>query len=452
MSTTGPVLKLLRLPIRGGNWNNAGNAGLAALNLNNARTNANSNIGFRPASDYPEGPEGRRLRLPVQSSVERMPVPRRKAKNTHAAGAQYRKGHLSAAYRDATVAKTYSGLMAQIATFDALHAAYMKARRGKRRSLPCRRFEQDLEGSLIQLQNELMWGEYRIGSYRYFLVHEPKTRQVAALEMFRDRVVQHAIMAVIEPIWEGRFISDSYACRTGKGTHAGADRVQAMMRECLRKHGKLYALKADIRKYFASINHAKLKLLLRKRIADQALMNVLDDIIDSYSEQGCPGQGLPIGNLTSQLFANIYLDDFDQWIKCRRQERWYARYMDDFVVLSHDKRHLHALRLDIERWLGENLALETNHKTGVFPVAHKHGRGLDFLGYHLWPDRRRLRKASLRRFKRRVRKLQRDYACGNANLADIHQQLNSMIAHARHGDAMPVIKKTLNSAVFRRAA
>jgi hypothetical protein len=126
--------------------------------------------------------------------------------------------------------------------------------------------------------------------------------------------------------------------------------------------------------------------------------------------------------------------------------------MDDFVVLSHDKRHLHALRLDIERWLGENLALETNHKTGVFPVAHKHGRGLDFLGYHLWPDRRRLRKASLRRFKRRVRKLQRDYACGNANLADIHQQLNSMIAHARHGDAMPVIKKTLNSAVFRRAA
>lgn len=350
------------------------------------------------------------------------------------------------------VAKTYTGLFERIITFDALYQAYLSARKGKRKSWACRHFEKDLEGNLIQLQNELMWGEYRTGGYRYFLVHEPKTRQVAALQDFRDRVVQHAIMAVIEPIWESRFISHSYACRVGKGTHAGANQVQAMMRECLRKHGKLYALKADIRKYFASINHAKLKLLLRKRIADQALMNVLDNIIDSYSEYGRPGQGLPIGNLTSQLFANIYLDDFDQWIKCRRQERWYARYMDDFVVLSHDKQHLHALRLDAERWLGDNLALETNHKTGVFPVAHQCGRGLDFLGYHLWPDRRRLRKASLRRFKRRVRKLQRDYAAGTANLADIHQQLNSMIAHARHGDAMPVIKKTLNSAIFRRAA
>lgn len=348
------------------------------------------------------------------------------------------------------MAKTYSGIFEQIITFDALYQAYLSARKGKRKSWTCRHYEKDLESNLIQLQNELIWGQYRTGGYRYFMVHEPKTRQVAALKNFSDRIVQHAIMAAIEPIWEARFITHSYACRSGKGTHAGADKVQEMMRECLHQHGKLYALKADIRKYFASINHATLKHLVRKRISDSKLLTVLDDIVDSYNEHERPGQGLPIGNLTSQLFANIYLDDFDQWIKCRRREKWYARYMDDFVVIAPEKNHLHALRLDIERWLDENLSLETNSKTGVFPVAHTHGRGLDFLGYHLWPDRRRLRKSSLRRFKRRVRKLQQDYARDAASITDIHQQLSSMIAHARHGDALPAIEKTLNETIFRR--
>src|SRR5690554_2558772 len=124
------------------------------------------------------------------------------------------------------MAKTFNGLYEEIVSFDALYQAYRRARKGKRKSWPCRHFEKDLEGNLIQLQNELIWGEYRCGGYRSFYVTEPKRRKITALKLFRDRVVQQSVMAAIEPIWESRFISHSYACRVGRGTHAGADKAQ----------------------------------------------------------------------------------------------------------------------------------------------------------------------------------------------------------------------------------
>lgn len=346
--------------------------------------------------------------------------------------------------------KTYNDLFAQMITFDALYQGYLKARRGKRKSWPCRYFEQDLEGNLIQLQNEIIWGAYKVGGYRSFLIYEPKVRKITALVEFRDRVVQNALMSVIEPLWERSFISHSYACREGKGTHAGADYAQKAMRECLQKHGKLFALKADVRRYFQSIRHDSLKRLIRRKIADKDVLILIDKIIDSYSEPKTPGVGIPIGNLTSQLFANIYLDALDQHVKCRLRERWYVRYMDDFVILHPDKQHLQALRVDLEYWLGENLQLELNNKTCVFPVATHQGRGLDFLGYHMWPHKRRLRKASLNRFKRRVRRLQVKYADGRVDFPEIRQQLSSWIAHARHGEALPAITKYLAQHTFRR--
>src|SRR5690606_4409329 len=203
------------------------------------------------------------------------------------------------------MAKTFNNLFENIIQFDELYQAYLSARKGKRRSWPCRHFERNLEGELIQLQNELIWGEYRTGGYREFYVHEPKTRKITALRMFRDRIVQHAIYRQIEPIWEARFIHNSYACRAGKGTHKGIADAQRMLRQCRRQHGQIYCLKADISKFFASMDHGVLKGLIRQRIADARLLAVIDDIIDSYSEPDTPGKGLPIGNLTSQLFANI---------------------------------------------------------------------------------------------------------------------------------------------------
>lgn len=314
----------------------------------------------------------------------------------------------------------------------------------------CLEFEQNLEGNLIQLQNELVWGEYKTGRYRSFVVHEPKTRTITALVDFRDRIVHHALMDEINPIFDRSFINDSYACRIGKGTHAGADAAQRMMRSCLSINGRIYAFKADVRRYFANIDHSALKGLFRKKISCSRTLSLMDNIVDSYSEPLTPGVGIPIGNLTSQLFANIYLNELDQLIKCRKREKWYVRYMDDFVVISGDKDHLRWLRLDVERFLSENLKLELNSKTQIFPVAHKNGRGLDFLGYHMWPSKRRLRKDSLKRFKRRVRRLQVKYEVGEVGFSDIRQQLSSWVAHARHGDAIPAVKSYLNKHPFRR--
>ena len=339
--------------------------------------------------------------------------------------------------------KSHGRLIEHYANFDALHDAYRQARRRKCQTRGCMRFELRLEENLIDLQNRLLWGEYRIGPYRHFYVSEPKRRRITALENFEDRVVQHALYAALSPLWERRFISDSYACRVGKGSHAAAGRAQSMLRDLLRRQGQIYVLKADIAKYFGSIDHGATKRLIRRAVRCPATLALLDNIIDSYHEPGQPGKGIPIGNLVSQLLANVYLNELDQHVKCRRSERYYVRYMDDFVVMHHDKRHLHALRIDLERWLADTLALETNHKTSVFPVHPRHGRGLDFVGYHLWPHTRRLRKGSMKRFKRRVRKLRRWVAEGDITLDQARQQMSSWLAHARHANAEGFVRSVI---------
>lgn len=346
--------------------------------------------------------------------------------------------------------KTHANVFEQVVSFDALHAGYLRARRGKRRSWSCRVFERDLEENLIQLQNELIWGEYKTGPYRSFEVTEPKRRTITALQHFRDRVLQQSLVSALEPLWERSFIGTSYACRPGRGAHAGASRAQLMMRQCLREHGALFALKADVRKYFASIDHGHLKRILRRKLSDTKVLALLDDIIDGYCEPGTPGKGIPIGNLVSQLLANVYMDQLDHYVKEGCRERRYIRYMDDFVVIHHNKQHLQALRFRLQRFLSDHLGLELNRKTAVFPVATKHGRGLDFLGYHLWPSKRRLRKASLRRLKRRIRSAARKFAAGQIDMADVKQQLHSMIRHAQHGEADQAIHKALAGTVFRR--
>lgn len=348
--------------------------------------------------------------------------------------------------------KTHNNLFGHIIAFESLYAGHIKARRGKRTRRRCLEFESVLEDHLLQLQHDLLSHEYRLSGYHSFPVHEPKTRTITALTRHRDRVVQQALVDVLEPIFDRSFISDSYACRTGKGAHAGADRAQRMMRECLRRHGRVFALKADVRRYFASISHARLKQLIRRKICCPKTLWLTDLIIDSHHELARPGYGIPIGNLTSQLFANIYLDALDQRVKCRLSERYYVRYMDDFVIFHHDKDRLRYLRIDIELFISDQLDLELNNKTQLFPVAVHHGRGLDFLGYHIWPHKRRLRKDSLKRFKRRVRQLQRHYAAGQISLAEVRQQLTSWLAHAKHGNATAAVEKYLHDHPFVRSS
>lgn len=348
------------------------------------------------------------------------------------------------------MAKSYNNLFPRIYDFEALHAAYLRARAGKRDRREVQQFEHDLEGNLIQLQNELIWDQYKIGTYRPFKIHEPKERQVAALP-FRDRVVQHALVAAIEPIWERCFIADSYACRRGRGTHLGADRAQAMLRKVKREHGRVCVLKADIAKYFQSIDHAVLKNLLRRRIACRRTLALLDHIIDSAGAlHATPGVGLPIGNLTSQLCANIYLHELDTFVKHELRERCYCRYMDDFVVAHYDKMHLQRVRVQVEAFLARHLRLRTNHKTEVFPVATLRGRALDFLGYRIWPTHRRLRKSSIGRITRTLRRLVRQYGQRRVDLARVRQSVMSWIAHAMHADALGLRIRILSRFRFVR--
>jgi len=346
--------------------------------------------------------------------------------------------------------KTYNNLLPQIYAFESLYKAYRKARLGKRGRTAVMKFEQNLEGNLLQLQQQLIDGTYQTGRYHRFSIFEPKEREAASLP-FRDRVLQHSLCAAIEPIWENRFISDSYACRPGRGMHRGADNTQLMLQKVQREHGHIFVLKADVSKYFANIDHGVLKRLLRRHIACPQTLALCDHILASSINHVIPvSKGLPIGNLTSQLWANIYLNALDQYVKHELKCRYYSRYMDDFVIAHPDKQKLQTIKLKIEYFLNQTLCLKTNSKTQIFPVALKNGRGLDFLGYHLWPTHRRLRKASISRIAKTLKRLQKEYSTGKIGLKDIRQSLISWIAHASHCQSYGLRDKLLNAFIFAR--
>jgi hypothetical protein len=344
--------------------------------------------------------------------------------------------------------KTFSGLFDQITPFAALHAAWRRVRKGKRRHGDMLAFEADLEPNLFAIQESLLQRTHRTGPYRLFEVFEPKRRVVAALPI-KDRIVQHALVAALEPIWEARFDRHSYACRVGKGTHAGADQAQAMMRQVLRQHGRVAALKGDIARCFPSICHDALKRLVRRHVACGDTLWLVDEIIDSAAEPGALlPRGIPIGNLSSQLFANIYLDRLDRFVRQELRWRHYARYMDDFVLLGPDKVGLHEARRAIDGFVHGDLGLRLNGKTQVFPIGGPHGRCLDFLGYRIWPTHRRLREGCVKRIRRRLKSLARRYHDDRASLGEIEAVVAAWLGHARHADAARIAEMVLAELVL----
>jgi hypothetical protein len=226
---------------------------------------------------------------------------------------------------------------------------------------------------------------------RQFYVREPKTRLISA-PTFRDRVVHHALVRVIEPLFERRFVDHSYACRVGRGTQAAVLHVQHVL---CRPHAT-HVLKGDIRSYFASINHDALKRINRRTIRDHGALWLMDTIIDAF------GPGLPIGALTSQLEANVNLDQLDHYVV--DDLGWgsrYTRYMDDFIVIGGDRRELIRIENQIRAYVERELRLELNDKTHVFPAR----RGVDFCGYRIFPYYLKPRKRNVKRARRRLRKL-----------------------------------------------
>ncbi|WP_220767185.1 reverse transcriptase/maturase family protein [Shewanella sp. MBTL60-007] len=416
-----------RFPLRGGNWNNGSNAGLGMLNLNNSRSNANSNIGFRPALDYARSnhPNGC-----CQCDNEKDAV------TSAIAGTGIK-----------PIDASMGCIFEQIYSFENILDAAYQCRKGKTKANATLVFFNNLEENIIQIQNELMWGMYQMSPYHHFYVFEPKRRLISAPH-FRDRVAHRAIYNIIEPLFDKQYIHDSYACRRSKGTHKGADRTQAFIKKVERKHGKTYALKADISRYFSSIDHCILKSILDAKIKCERTKALLFYIIDT-SPSDALGAGIPLGNLTSQIFANIYLNELDRFAKHQLGAKFYVRYMDDFVFIHHDKEQLHQWRREVEIFLNQNLRLKTNSKTQVFPISTANGRALDFLGFRIYSSHRLLRKCSVNRIKTKLKKYRKLYAKGEIQLADISQSIQSWLGHASHASTYN-LRKALLSAPFRR--
>ncbi|MBN1934900.1 MAG: group II intron reverse transcriptase domain-containing protein [Anaerolineae bacterium] len=342
--------------------------------------------------------------------------------------------------------KTYKNLYPRVYSFENLYRAYRAARKGKRKRVAVASFEFDLEGNLLDLQDELCTYTYRPGAYTNFYIYEPKRRLVSAAP-FRDRVVHHALCRAIEPIWDAwptgaRFIDTSYACRVGKGTHQALDRCQAWMRQYA------YAFHGDVVKYFPSIDHQILRRLLARRIADRQTMWLVDQILDSGAGiqagerppiyfagddlfAALRPKGLPIGNLTSQFWANVYLHELDMFVKHQLHCAAYLRYMDDFVLFCDDKAQLQAWKAAIRDFLAARLRLELHpRKSPVFPV----GVGIDFCGFRIFATHRRLRRSSVRRFVRRFRRQRDAYERGELTFDEMNHSVRSWLAHAAHGD------------------
>jgi len=301
----------------------------------------------------------------------------------------------------------------QIISFKNLLKSYYKARRNKRSRRKLQKIEINFENQLINVGNQLKKGLYKPKQYHQFLVYEPKLRQISAPALI-DRIVQHAIINIIEPVFDRQFIPNTFACRKGKGAHLCLRQASACYKKIAKKHTIFYALKCDIKSYFANIDHLVLINFLSQSISCQKTLKLLTTIINSY--QDSPKKGIPIGNLTSQLFANIYLHPLDIFVTKKLKEKNYFRYMDDFVILSPDKNYLKNLKIKIKNFLENNLELQLHpRKSNIFRAD----RGLDFVGYMIKPTTISMRKKTLRRYKKRHKKRLKQFKKYKKRLKDI---------------------------------
>lgn len=286
--------------------------------------------------------------------------------------------------------KRYGNLFDKCFTLGALYAAYERARRGKRKALSVMRFERGLGAHIQALHDELHAGTYRPQPYRHFMVAEPKPRQIAA-PSFRDVVVQHAIYAVVNPIFDRSFVHDSYGCRVGKGTHRASDKAQQFLRE---SSPGGFTLQLDIRRFYYSIRLATLRGLIERKIKDRRVV----DLLMMFAADGDSGTGVPIGSLLSQLDALIFLDPLDHFIKRELKVKRYVRYVDDFILFCDSREQALERRDAVVRFLDERLQLKLSRWT-VASTA----RGVNFVGFRTWRKRRFVRKHSLFRFSRSLR-------------------------------------------------
>ena len=350
--------------------------------------------------------------------------------------------------------KRYGNLWESVTDFANLDLAARKAQRCKRFRDDVLDYNYDLERNLHDLQASLRDKTYMPGPYRGFVIYEPKRRLISAAP-YADRVAHHALCNVIEPIFDRTFVDTCYANRVGKGTHKALARCV----ELARSHR--YVLRADVEKYFPTIDHAILKEKIRRKIKCPDTLWLIELILDNSNEQEAPAayfpgddlltpaerrRGLPIGNLTSQLWANVFLNDMDHLVPGRYGGRRYLRYVDDIALFSDSAEELEKAREALDT---ELRAIRLRLHPAKTEIAETK-RGVNWLGFRILPDRIRVRQENLKRARRRLRQMQADYREGLIERGKISQSIRSWVAHLKHGDTARLRKRIFSSLVFSR--
>ena len=339
--------------------------------------------------------------------------------------------------------KKIKNVFYQNLTFEKMLQAHFRARKHKGYKNELIKFEFNLENNLINIIQNLEQKTYRLGKYFTFKVYEPKERNIQALP-YRDRIVhQWYIEEFIRPYITPKFIDTTYACLVDKGTHKAVENVQHHMQIMKRNQGDFWVLKCDIKKFFYSIHPFTLFEILKRYIADKDLL-FLTQILIFNGPINRNSVGIPIGNYTSQFFANIYLNELDQYLKRELKVKYYTRYMDDFILILPTKNDCIELKQKIELFLANHLRLELNDKSRYYPDK----MGVNFCGYRIFPTHRLLRTNSKKKIKKKVKKWNKKYEKNTLDIPYASQCLNSWIGHASHCNSYRLQQKIIQNCHF----
>jgi RNA-directed DNA polymerase len=322
--------------------------------------------------------------------------------------------------------------------------AWAHFRRGKRKRQDVQYFERHIEDFIFDLHEDLMTLRYQHKPYNHFDVFDPQKRYISKA-CVRDRLVHQMLYATLTNIFDKTFIFHSFSCRVGKGTHAGVRQLQKMLRQ-VSHNGKraCFALKMDVQRFFDSVDHDILKGFLRERVQDHRVLCILDRVIDSFRSQPDHPQniGLPLGNVTSQIFANVYLHPLDHFIKHTLRQKYYLRYCDDFIIVAHEKSQLTALMEPISNFLAQKLRLTLHPKKIILSNMHQ---GIDFLGYILFLHHRLLRASTRRRMQRRLKTKYEAYLKQQIESTHMDQSLQSYLGILAHANTYKLSQNLKNT-------
>ena len=333
----------------------------------------------------------------------------------------------------------FYNLFERIVDEENIYKAYKKVLRGKNKyPMDAIKFAEDETYNLIELRSDLVNKTYKHSGYNQFYVYEPKERLIYAPH-FRDKVVQIAVNNILKDVYNPCFIYDSYGSIDNKGTHKCVDRISHFMRKAKWMYGEeAYIVKLDIKKFFYSIDRGILKRIIRKKIKCKDTLWLLDLIIDTAKE--IDEKGLPLGNTLSQLMANVYLNEADQYAKHTLRLKFYIRYMDDMIIIVENKQRAKEVLRLIEIFINENLHLELNHeKSKVFPIS----QGVNAIGFKIHPTHRLLRNSSKKKIKRKIKAMPNIVTNKGTKLIKTEQMLNSWLGHARNGSSYNFINQLL---------